>query len=475
MISYLEKFNNLSLELKDKISSPLAMAAISDIEKKYDIKLATIIMKIMVKEISILDLEKLFIFEYHLDGLKAKNIVSDLKKNVFFGLESYLGFSLDQKEITEKDKIKKWNEQKKQETSVRSSNFFFSSKDEEEVRHLANKLKNFGKNKVVEDKEKFIKIAKLVVKTLNLSFSSDNLRDRFENIIATYARGIRNKIDTKQTILKEVESGGLGFNKELTDNIINVSGDIINSSIKNEKEHEQKQNNEIKKNINKINIDKEKKELNNINDRDIAYDFNELKKQKDKKIENKNNKQKTLSLKELNLRKNNNEENKNIKKIKEVEKIKEKADIINPEIKLEIKSKINKSDQADIVKKRVQETEQGKVKMHDVKYVPKLTGPIEELEEMSLIDFRRLDSDPDIAIKKIIEKIKYLEDDGYDKRLAGIKAWRKSPLNLRYLRIGQESISAKQGINAIIDSKGEDNLTFKEFKSIMSLNKNLRF
>ena len=465
MISYLEKFNNLSLELKDKISSPLAMAAISDIEKKYDIKLATIIMKIMVKEISILDLEKLFIFEYHLDGFKAKNIVSDLKKNVFFGLESYLGFSLDQKEITEKDKIKKWNEQKKQETSVRSSNFFFSSKDEEEVKHLANKLKDFGKNKVVEDKEKFIKIAKLVVKTLNLSFSADNLRDRFENIIATYARGVRNKIDTKQTILKEVESGGLGFNKELTDNIINVSDDIINSDVKNEKEQEQEQNNEIKTNINKINIDKEKKELNNINDRDIAYDFNSLKKQEDKKIENKNNTQKTLSLKELNLRKNNSEKNKNIRKIEKT------ADVVNPEVK----SKINKLDQIDIAKKRVQEIEQGKVKMYDVKYVPKLTGPIEELKEMSLIDFRRLDSDPDIAIKKIIEKIKYLEDDGYDKRLAGIKAWRKSPLNLRYLEIGQESISTKQGINVIINSKGEDNLTFKEFKAIMSLNKSLRF
>ncbi len=469
MISYLEKFNNLSLELKDKISSPLAMAAISDIEKKYDIKLATIIMKIMVKEISILDLEKLFIFEYHLDGLKAKNIVSDLKKNVFFGLESYLGFSFDQKDITEKDKIKKWNEQKKQETSVRSSNFFFSPKDEEEVRHLANKLKDFGENKIIEDKEKFIKIAKLVVKTLNLSFSTDSLQDRFENIIATYARGVRNKIDTKQTILKEIETGGLGFNKELTDNIINISDDIINSGTKNEKEQEQEQDNKIKKNINKIDTDKKKKELDNINDRDIAYDFNALKKQKDKKIENKNNEQKTLSLNELNLRKNNSKENKNRKKIKE------KADIINPEVKLEIKSKINKSDQVDIAKKRVQEIEQGKVKMHDVKYVPKLTGPIEELKEMSLIDFRRLDSDPDIAIKKIIEKIKYLEDDGYDKRLAGIKAWRKSPLNLRYLGIGQESISTKQVINVIIDSKGEDDLTFKEFKAIMKLNKSLRF
>ena len=122
----------------------------------------------------------------------------------------------------------------------------------------------------------------------------------------------------------------------------------------------------------------------------------------------------------------------------------------------------------------------GKTRMDDIKYVPKtkLTGPVDELGEMSLIDFRRLSDDPAVAATSIKGKIKLLEEDNYSQRLLGIKAWRESPLYKLYLSIGQESIGEHKSIEAVIIDRLKANaeyLTQEEFNAIMDLNKDLRF
>jgi hypothetical protein len=116
-----------------------------------------------------------------------------------------------------------------------------------------------------------------------------------------------------------------------------------------------------------------------------------------------------------------------------------------------------------------------KIKMEDVEYKKILTGPIDELQQMNLIDFRRLDDDPAKAVEKIEDKLKFLEEDSYAKRLAGIKAWRISPLNKMYLDVGQESIMQKKSVIKIIQSKKNNFLTEQEFSAIMDLNKNIKF
>ena len=116
--------------------------------------------------------------------------------------------------------------------------------------------------------------------------------------------------------------------------------------------------------------------------------------------------------------------------------------------------------------------------MEDVKYIPKLMGPIDELKEMDLVNFRRLSSDPLAAAAKIKEKINFLEEEGYSQRLNGIKAWRQNPINKLYLTIGQESISSQKPVKAVIDerkSADREYLTDREFTAIMDINKELRF
>jgi hypothetical protein len=120
----------------------------------------------------------------------------------------------------------------------------------------------------------------------------------------------------------------------------------------------------------------------------------------------------------------------------------------------------------------------GKGKMTDVKFMPKLVGPIDELGEMDLVNYRRLNDDPKVSAATIREKISFLEEDGYAQKLAGVKAWRQSPLNRLYIEIGNESISKKTGIDDVIMARKtaeKEYLMPEEFYSIMDLNKSLRF
>jgi hypothetical protein len=130
------------------------------------------------------------------------------------------------------------------------------------------------------------------------------------------------------------------------------------------------------------------------------------------------------------------------------------------------------------VQKRVFQDIVGKKRIEDVKSIPRVMSPIEELRYLSLVNFRRLDKDPLKAVRKIVDKIKLLEDERYAKKLEGIAAWRQSAVNKIYLTIGQESISQGKPVDVIINERtksGKEVLTKEEFDAILRLNREIRF
>lgn len=116
-----------------------------------------------------------------------------------------------------------------------------------------------------------------------------------------------------------------------------------------------------------------------------------------------------------------------------------------------------------------------KPKIEDIKYKPKLVGPIDELRSLTLKDFRKLAPSPEVAVEKIQEKINLLEEESFVKKIEGIKAWKQSPLNKMYLALGQKSIIEGRPVEEIVASSAAgDNLNKDEFNAIMELNKSLR-
>lgn len=466
MINYLEKYNQLPDAVRKKISSPQIMGAIVELEKEYEISLATVVMRVMIKEISVIDLPKFFVFEYSMDARQAERLVDELKDRVFFEVGDFLNFSLDDETSSgiQGGGLNDWMDNRKKDTAVRSSTFFFSPEDEEEVKNLTTRIKNY-QEEVEKPVDNSFGVIEKVVSQMRIKQSSEDLDKRFRAILQTYLKGIRNKVDTKQTLIKPIKDGGLGMDGIFVDNVLlitdKINNDMGGAAIP-------------AKPLKKINLpediskDAEKKDagladsLKQNETRDAPYNFKELEKDKSKEAEEKKKIQSTDEKQEI------------PKKEKDkpgAEPLAEKAD--RPPATKQFAPALPAMSNI-----RQAPSPEGKVRMDDVKYVPKLTGPVDELKELSLVNFRRLSEDPEAAAKNIEQKIGFLEEESYSRRLAGIEAWRQSPINKLYLRVGEDSINLKKSVSDIIreqTKEGGDGLSLPEFEAIMELNKKLRF
>lgn len=124
----------------------------------------------------------------------------------------------------------------------------------------------------------------------------------------------------------------------------------------------------------------------------------------------------------------------------------------------------------------IPQTVAGKSKVEDVAYRPRLLGPVDELKEMTLLDFHRLSPKIKVAVDKIYAKIELLSKEGYDRRIKGAQAWQESPTNKLYSAILNESLKRFVPVAKVIEERltaKKETLTLEEFKEIVQLNKNL--
>lgn len=119
----------------------------------------------------------------------------------------------------------------------------------------------------------------------------------------------------------------------------------------------------------------------------------------------------------------------------------------------------------------------GKARVEDVAYRPRLMGPLEELKEMSLLDFRRLSPKVKVATDKIYAKIELLGQESYQNKIRGIQAWQGSPVNNLYKAILNESLRKGLTVNQVIEEKqkrNEETLKPEEFRAVVELNRSLK-
>ncbi|MFA6098880.1 MAG: hypothetical protein WCV50_03845 [Patescibacteria group bacterium] len=125
---------------------------------------------------------------------------------------------------------------------------------------------------------------------------------------------------------------------------------------------------------------------------------------------------------------------------------------------------------------RMQRPEPDRPQMIDIRQPQKVLGPIEEMEEIDLKEFRRLGSSPQESADKVFEKINLLEEDSWELKTEGIEAWKRSPVFSAYVKIGQESMKSNISVDEIIrkyQSQNQSTLLYEEFLAINELNKNI--
>lgn len=109
----------------------------------------------------------------------------------------------------------------------------------------------------------------------------------------------------------------------------------------------------------------------------------------------------------------------------------------------------------------------------DIKQPMKIVGPVEELADIDLKEFRHLGQSPQEAADKIIEKIELLEENSWQVRMDGLNAWKQSPVHKLYVEIGRESIETNTVVEELIRKRIEANkpyIVLDEFFAINNLN-----
>ncbi len=105
-------------------------------------------------------------------------------------------------------------------------------------------------------------------------------------------------------------------------------------------------------------------------------------------------------------------------------------------------------------------------------------GPVDEIRNITLSDFRKLAKSPAEAADKILQQINLLEDESLVKRAQGVIAWHESDVYKIYLNIGATSMSQKKPIEQVIrdfKEKGQPYLAPEEFNVIADLNRKLSY
>ncbi|MFA7049824.1 MAG: hypothetical protein WC164_01795 [Patescibacteria group bacterium] len=498
MFDYLNKFNNLSDDIKGAVDSDEAVRLIEEIEKKYKVDLASIIMRVATKDINIDNLPLIFFTELNLGQSQAESLAKELEEKIFYKIADYLG--LEKKKIETEPKKESKTEVKagveKEKTKVVNISSGINNNEQSKNDILIEDLKLLGEefddlNEDLSDQD-FIggylksdylnKIKNQVDKIfdiLNLNFSEEN-RNKFISYLEKYFKGIKSKIEIRQFFVKPIEMGGLGLADKMIDNIF-----MIADSLKDEEYQEVKSKTKVDQGvldkIGKLGMGKSLfnnysqmleapdsshllpvsdsshllSEPNNSGENKVINEKKEglsslelskiVKKQREllEKIESKNNKKSedNISNKEF-LSKQDSDFSKFEEEIlseinKQIENEIKMLDEKNKNLsKAEVKEAPTASNNSSFnASNKANEVLSGnKIKMTDVKKV-KIMSPVDEIRYLDLTNFRRFSKDPKEALEKIREKIKVLEGLDYTKMIEGIKAWRQSPVHKLYLKI----------------------------------------
>ena len=309
------------------------------------------------------------------------------------------------------------------------------------------KGKKEEKKERIEEKpslEPLSRITEEVIKKTDLSLDKE-MKLRLRNIVGLRIKDIRDSLETLDVLCKPKELGGLGLDKEKGEMILREIEKFIQRGIEIRRAIEEEE-------------EKEKKDLEEV-----------LRKREKETVEG---------------------ETKEKEEKRGVEGRVEGKEVIGAEEKI-LKEKELKEEGTKEKNKRVAESKGGgeeiifekprvvpSKKVVDVKFKPKLIGPIEELRFLNLKDFRRISKDPKVVSERIKEKIQLLEEESYEKRVEGIKAFKESDLFSLYKEIGEEILKKGKSFQEIVrerEERGLETLTEEEYRVIMELSRELRF
>lgn len=527
MDNYLQQFKNLPRELQGAVSSEEKIKFLEEIEKKYNLKLTKLVVRVMIKNIVWPDLENFLGGNFNLSPEKAKELKKDLAGKIFNEVLGYLGednrlkvsaqggsppeadeprvhaaggkdLRLQIQDLSFKQKTVTTETQKQMEidrnippTVVKPSFVPPSGTTAGEVdfKEIAQEAKNILTTitpLASPQSSNLEKIIKEIKQKLNLVFEDEILEHRFENIIRSYFREVRNEVQTEETLRRAKKIGGLEFLLEKAALVIRIIKEFKNKSelgIRNKELGIDNQGEKETIKPQKIATTEAQKYLEI--DRNLSRQGG-MKLVETEKLEEKP--KVDVSTESADLAEKVDEDIKkrfesgpilpNFKKISEPLKVDkpqpQKIITTGAQNKIEAQKQIEPKRILIQIKQPIS----GEKLVEDINQgVRRAIGPVEELAEITPLDLQRWGGGENTT-QIILDKINLLQEISLLKRAEGIRAWQRSSLAKLYLEIGREALEKRKSIQQLIREKENNHQPFlriEDFEAINELNQKLRF
>jgi hypothetical protein len=465
MLSFLQKFNNLPKEIKDAVASPEAAALIAELGAQYQVDLATTVMKVVVKEISLDGLGAYLINQMAMSREQAIALEKDLRKKVFSNIIDYLlGPAAGPKLV-------------------------FSESDEKEVKAAAQPVATVDFDAAVEEA-----LTTISEKT-RINFSDPLLSGKFKQVLKTYLRSTRDRAATMEVLTKAGELGGVALSRDAAERAMFLADTELNALQK-----------IATKPTAAIPVPED---ISSVPQRGTAESKSES---PFKRVNRSDSSPVALAQGEYDLEAVLKSEGR-FKAPAEIAKtqaalkpITDPAHELEPlvpavtqEIKVATAEPVRTIIKEAVAAKAMDKTAlrkvaaapktpapiinlttspSGKIRMDDIRFTPQVLSPVDELRYMTVKNFRRLNPDPLKAIEKIKEKLELLAKDDYGKKIEGIVAWNESPLSKLYVSLCRRALEENKPVTDILKDelkKEPESLKPEELSAIIALNRQLKF
>lgn len=519
MLTYLVKFQNLPQEVKTYLNDGSLKAKLNEIEQTFGVSLAALVMKVAVKELKLDDLGAYLVNDLKLSATRALELEKALRREIFVGLLDYLlGDSRGPKHVIDNEDEKEVAKHLVQDTSS------FDKKVEDSVEEVfrlsrvnfssdplsAGRFKQIIKSYLRGGRDRVSSFDSMIKNSeLGGTALSRDTAERALIIADNYLAKLSNASSEQKKVLPKSLVGNIAQDADYNlEQVLKQEGRLIERKEQENTKEERKVNKEIEKDDKEIN----KQEI------EERKEVQEQKQEEGKSLEQEqlNTPLPSEPLLDLShelmpptpalidekaeMREDDNEKNNDNEQINDEVKINNKEEVNDKEETLEVsqaktaglikqalageplnKEKLRSLTSVSVKVPRIDNLETsstGKVKMHDIKFNPRILSPVDELRYLTLKQFRRLSIVPEQAVEKIKEKMESLGRYDYGKKIEGIAAWRESPLNNLYLEIGRRSLKEHISVDDIVKENlatDPDGLRQDELEAIIFLNQSLKF
>lgn len=437
-----------------------------DLSDKQLDEIANLIADVILNK---MDLSEFYEKVKNIDKDNARNIALTAVENRFLDFNDYIkGLEKFTKSLG-KNIIA--DESKNENDASNKADFNFSMEDEREIEQIKSKM-----SAPLEDD--FQEIIKTIILEYGFQPQSEVMKKRLFKIIEMRLKDVRDELETEEVLRKNKKIGGLEFSRLQAETLIKIIRKKRKQYIESDKPFLGA----------KVPLAKKTKQIK-------KRKLDDLKKRADKKIDNTNKNKEAVNIskekdeaKPANERRGfkpefDEEDGLPVVKLPQEDDLMVKPRIIKPTEKPAVKKNLNRKEidpqpRPSLVKNETPVKPPKKNQVSDVKFVKKTHSPIDELLNMTLIDFRRLGDTAEQATDEIKEKINLLEKDSYAEKIKGIDAWHKSEVGAFYRRLGRLSMEQGKGVEDIIEERVKNNkptLSLDEFYKIMELNDYLRY